>query len=340
MNTLSAPICRLSRFNNQGATIAKKNIKTAYFMTLHELSLLLETNAKNCTQEFQRIFHGRGGLWEEYKHLTVDSIDTVISAAFYAPKEDEEAIIEMLQELMQNTRHDTLVVQRRYKGGTPSEVVREELPQELYAIENGMRFKLNLLSNQNSGYFPDMKNGRAFVAAHAKDKRVLNLFSYTCAFSVAALKGGAHSVVNVDMSKGALSIGKANHALNGVDTRGSSFLPYNILKSFSGLKKKGPYDMIIIDPPSFQRGSFEATKDYVKLVRNLDALANEECIVLACLNAPELTSDFIVSLFQEHAPAFSFSHRLENLSSFASSDEEKSLKNIVFVKKNAGFAIQ
>jgi 23S rRNA (cytosine1962-C5)-methyltransferase len=309
-------------------------------MTLQELSLLLETNAKNCTQEFQRIFHGRGGLWEEYKHLTVDSIDTVISAAFYAPKEDEEAIIEMLQELMQNTRHDTLVVQRRYKGGTPSEVVRGELPQELYAIENGMRFKLNLLSNQNSGYFPDMKNGRAFVAAHAKDKRVLNLFSYTCAFSVAALKGGAHSVVNVDMSKGALSIGKANHAINGVDTRGSSFLPYNILKSFSGLKKKGPYDMIIIDPPSFQRGSFEATKDYVKLVRNLDALTDEGCVVLACLNAPELASDFIVSLFKEHAPAFSFSHRLENLTDFASNDEEKSLKNIVFVKKNAGFAIQ
>ena len=309
-------------------------------MTLDELFGLLRANCENLTPEFQRIFHGRGGLWEEYKHLTVDSIDTVISAAFYAPKEDEEAIIEMLQELMQNTRHDTLVVQRRYKGGTPSEVVRGELPQELYAIENGMRFKLNLLSNQNSGYFPDMKNGRAFVAAHAKDKRVLNLFSYTCAFSVAALKGGAHSVVNVDMSKGALSIGKANHAINGVDTRGSSFLPYNILKSFSGLKKKGPYDMIIIDPPSFQRGSFEATKDYVKLVRNLDALTDEGCVVLACLNAPELASDFIVSLFKEHAPAFSFSHRLENLTDFASNDEEKSLKNIVFVKKNAGFAIQ
>lgn len=309
-------------------------------MTLHELSLLLKTNAKNCTQEFQRIFHGRGGLWEEYKHFTLDSIDTVLSAAFYAPREDEEAIIAMIRELMQDSRHDTLVVQRRYKGGTPSEAVCGELPQEVYALENGMRFKLNLLSNQNSGYFPDMKNGRAFVAAHAKDKRVLNLFSYTCAFSVAALKGGAHSVVNVDMSKGALSIGKANHALNGVDTRGSSFLPYNILKSFSGLKKKGPYDMIIIDPPSFQRGSFEATKDYVKLVRNLDALADEGCIVLACLNAPELTGDFIVSLFKEHAPAFGFSHRLENLSEFASADEEKSLKNIVFIKNNAGFAIQ
>ncbi|MDY0116558.1 MAG: class I SAM-dependent methyltransferase [Sulfurimonadaceae bacterium] len=300
-------------------------------MTLHELHTHL-TNQKT-TEEFQRLFHGRGGLFEEYKHLTIDSIDTIISVAFYAPKEDEEEIIEMVKNFLLSSGHATLIVQRRYDGGARTEVVLGEVPESAVAIENGMYFKLNLLSNQNSGYFPDMKNGRTYVREHAKDKNVLNLFSYTCAFSVAALLGGAKTVVNVDMSKGALSTGKANHTLNALDTRGISFLPYNILKSFSGIRKKGPFDMIIIDPPSFQRGSFEATKDYIKIVQRLDMLSDEDCIVMACLNAPELTSDFIIDLFKEHAPQFVFSHRLENLKEFASIEEEKSLKNLIFIKK-------
>ena len=167
---------------------------------------------------------------------------------------------------------------------------------------------------------------------NAKDKHILNLFSYTCAFSVAAKFGGAASVVNVDMSKGALKIGMANHSLNSLDPRGVSFLPYNILKSFSSLKKKGPYDMIIIDPPTFQRGSFEATKDYEKIIKRVSQLANDECILLACLNSPELESDFIIKMFEEFAPDFIYEKRLENLPEFISADENRSLKNLIFRK--------
>jgi 23S rRNA (cytosine1962-C5)-methyltransferase len=196
-----------------------------------------------------------------------------------------------------------------------------------------MKIKLNLLSNQNSGYFPDMKKGREFVRENAKDKSVLNLFSYTCAFSVAAKLGGAYTVVNVDMSKGALSTGKANHALNAIEPRGVSYLPYNILKSFSNLKKRGPYDFIIIDPPSFQRGSFEATKDYEKIIKRLEELASDDCTLLSCLNSPELDSSFIISMMNEFAPSFEFVKRLENVAEFASDDEERSLKNLVFQRR-------
>ena len=65
-------------------------------------------------------------------------------------------------------------------------------------------------------------------------------------------------------------------------------MPYDILKSWSRIKKRSPYDIIIIDPPSFQKGSFAATKDYEKIIKNLMILANENCVVLSCLNAPEL----------------------------------------------------
>jgi 23S rRNA (cytosine1962-C5)-methyltransferase len=239
----------------------------------------------------------------------------------------------MLKEFAASSRYKTVVVQRRYIKGAPSEVILGDLEENLFVVENSMKLKLNLLSNQDSFYFPDMKNGRAFVRENAKDKNVLNLFSYTCAFSVAAKLGGARSVVNIDMSKGALSVGRANHHLNDIDTKGVSFLPYNILKSFSRIKKKGLYDLIIIDPPSFQKGSFEATKDYQKIIKKLPEIASQECILLACLNSPDLDSDFLIELIREFAPAFTFIERLENVKEFASQDEERSLKNLVFEKK-------
>ena len=208
-----------------------------------------------------------------------------------------------------------------------------ELSDDIFVVENGMKIKLNLLNNRNSGYFPDMKVGREFVKANAKDKRVLNLFSYTCAFSLAAKFGDAYEVVNIDMSKGALSTGKANHSLNALEPRGVSFLPYNILKSFSNIKKKGPYDLIIIDPPTFQRGSFEATKDYEKIIKKLPQIASEDCLLLSCLNSPDLESDFIINMIKEFAPSFEFVRRLDNVEEFASIDEDRSLKNLVFQRK-------
>lgn len=299
-------------------------------MNIEELRVLLIENSKDATEEFRRLFHGRGGLYDGFKYLTIDSIDKVLSVAFFAKDEDEEKLILMLQEFTISSRYKTLVVQRRYEKGSFGEVLIGELDENLYALENGMKLKLNLISNQNSYYFADMKNGRAFVRENAKDKRVLNLFSYTCAFSVAAKLGGALSVSNIDMSKGSLSIGKSNHSLNKIDPKGVSFLPYNILKSFSKIKQNSPYDLIIIDPPTFQRGSFEATKDYEKIVKKLSQIAAPDAKVLACLNSTELDCEFIINLFKEFAPEFSFVRRLQNVSEFANLDEQKSLKNLLF----------
>jgi len=299
-------------------------------MRLEQLQQHIQKEAVTCNEEFKRLFHGRGGLYEGWKHLTVDSIDTILSVALYFEKENEKELIEMLKAFTCNTRYKTLIVQKRYLKDAPSEVITGEIPEDLHVTENGMKLKLNLLSNQNSGYFPDMKNGRAFVRENARGKHILNLFSYTCAFSVAAKLGGAKSVVNVDMSKGALKTGMTNHALNNLDPKGVSFLSYNILKSFSSLKKKGPFDMIIIDPPSFQRGSFEATKDYEKIIKKLPQLASENCILLACLNSPDLESNFLINMIKKWAPNFQFVQRVKNVTEFASLDENKSLKNLIF----------
>ena len=239
-------------------------------MTLEDLQQLLITNATEKTEEYTRLFHGRGHFYDAYKFLTVDSVDQVLYAAFFAPDDEEEAIVSMLQTFYKTQeKWQALVVQRRFQKGSPTEVVAGELPIESFAFENGLKYKLNFHSNQNIGFFPDMEIGRSFVRDNAKSKNVLNLFSYTCPFSVAAIAGGARAVVNVDMAKGALSTGRDNHRFNDLDIRGCRFMPYNILKSWSRIKKAGPYDLIIIDPPSFQRGSFAATSDDVKIIRQL-----------------------------------------------------------------------
>lgn len=304
-------------------------------MKISDLQRHLKENSKELNNEFKRLFHGRGGLYDGWKHLTIDSIDDILSVALYFEMETdaETELIEMLKEFISDSRHDTIVLQRRYIKGSPSEVIAGEVKEDVFVVENGMKFKLNLLSNRNSGYFADMKNGREFVRANSKGKRVLNLFSYTCAFSVAAKYGEAQSVSNIDMSKGALSTGRANHHLNEIDTRGVSFLPYNILKSFSRIKKKGPYDLIIIDPPTFQKGSFEATKDYQKIIAKLPQIAAEDATLLACLNSPDLDSDFIIELIKELSPSFKFVKKLENLKEFASKEEDRSLKNLVFKRE-------
>ena len=299
-------------------------------MTLDKILHHLRANEDELNSEFKRLFHGRGGLYEGFKHLSIDSIDTVLSVALYFEEDNEDKLIDMLKEYISLSRHNTIVLQRRYLKGSPSEVIVGELPEPLHVEENCMKLKLNLLSNRNSGYFPDMKNGREFIKNNSKDKNVLNLFSYTCAFSVAAKLGGAKTVSNIDMSKGALSTGRANHYLNNIDTKGVSFLPYNILKSFSRIKKKGPYDVIIIDPPTFQRGSFEATKDYRKLIMKLPQIASDDCLLLACLNSPDLDVEFVKELIKELAPSFKFINRLKNVPDFASLDEQRSLKNLIF----------
>lgn len=296
------------------------------------LKVILEKNSLNLTSQFKRVFHGRGGLYENWKFLTIDSIDNILSVAFYEEitKEQETKLLKRLINFIQNTRHDTIILQRRYITKTMTQVIVGTLKDENIAFENNLKFKLNLQSNQNSGYFADMKNGRAYIQSIVKDKTVLNLFSYTCGFSLAALQGEAKSVVNIDMAKGALNTGRENHQLNNLDTSKVKFYPHNILKSFARIKRDGPFDIIIIDPPTFQKGSFEATKDYQKIIKKLDQFASDNCIVLACLNAPNLDENFIIDIFQEFAPSFSFVKRLENVKEFEAIDENRSLKNLIF----------
>jgi 23S rRNA (cytosine1962-C5)-methyltransferase len=304
-------------------------------LTLENLQQLLIRNAQNHTQEYTRLFHGRGNAYTAYSFLTIDSINKVLFAVLFEQDDNEESILSMLRHFYTTqAKWEALVIQRRYLKEAHNNVIQGRLPNETYAVENGLKYHLNFSSAQNIGFFPDMKLGRKFVHDLAYGKNILNLFSYTCSFSVMAIAGGAKSVVNVDMNKNVLHIGRENHRLNGLETKKVQFMPYNILKSWSRIRKSGPYDLIIIDPPSFQKGSFAATNDYEKIIKRVHELASDECIVLSALNAPELDTSFIKKLFLEHAPQFLYMERLKNLESFPTYDEERSLKSLIFKREN------
>jgi len=299
---------------------------------IEQLKQIIEKNLIGRTKEFRRVFHGRGNFYNFYEAITIDSIDEILYICFYKEYEDENRLLELFKEIVEVYNFETLVLQRRYLSKQPHEVVYGELKEKNIIYENGLKFSISF-ENRNLGIFPDMKKGREYLSSISKDKNILNLFSYTCAFSVYAIAANASQVVNVDMAKGALSTGRENHHLNNLDTKKVKFLPLNILKSWSRIKKFAPYDVIVIDPPSFQKGSFAATKDYEKIIKRLKELASEDCIVLSCLNAPELDCKFIKELFTKNASEFKYIKRLENLDSFPSNDEDKSLKNLIFKKE-------
>lgn len=280
-----------------------------------------------------RLFHGRGHCYPGLEFVSVDWFSPVLLISLY--KEPEaQWIKQLVDELTQFDSHqaiENIILQHRYLKGAPSENLKGDIAGDYYAVEKGLKFQLNFKTNQNVGFFLDMANCRQVLREQAKGKRVLNLFAYTCAFSVVAAEAGAEKVVNVDMAKGALNTGRFNHQVNNIDTRSISYLSHDIFKSWGKIRKYGPYDMLIIDPPSFQAGSVNVRKDYQKIVRKLPGLLAPQAQVIACLNSPDLNFDFFRELFNE-VSGFTERSVIEPPQSFPENDAERGLKTLLFEK--------
>lgn len=297
----------------------------------------LSSALSNPPAETRRIFHGRGLCWPGMEHLTVDWLQGIVLVAlFREPTPSEMAALKrMLDDLIktpewQQSKAHTLLLQHRYLPDSATEWLCGELIEQWPISENGLRYLLDIGKKQNSGLFLDMRYGRNWVQQQASGKRVLNLFAYTCGFSVAAIEGGAEHVVNLDMARAALSRGRDNHRLNEHDLSKVTFLGHELFKSWGKVKKCGPYDLIIIDPPSFQKGSFTLTRDYQKILRKLPELLNAEGTVLACVNDPSIGPDFIIQGMSDEAPSLRFIERLENQPEFHESNADSGLKALVF----------
>jgi 23S rRNA (cytosine1962-C5)-methyltransferase len=287
--------------------------------------------------ETRRLFHGRGRCWPGLEQLTVDWLQGVVLVSLF--KEPEPQQLEDLKQVLmavaqsaewQSSGAHTLLLQHRYLLQSTTEWLLGDALEEMTITEGGLHYRVDLGRKQNAGLFLDMRYGRDWVRANAEGKRVLNLFAYTCGFSVAAIEGGATQVVNLDMSSSALSRGRDNHRLNGHDVSKVTFLGHDLFKSWGKVIGKGPYDLVIIDPPSFQKGSFLLTKDYQRVLRRLPELLTPEGTVLACMNDPALGSDFLIEGVTRESPSLRFVQRLENPPEFPDADAECGLKALVF----------
>jgi len=172
----------------------------------------------------------------------------------------------------------------------------------------------------------DMRLVRRWLLQHSNERNVLNLFAYTCSLSVAALAGGASRVTNVDLSKTSIAWGKRNHQLNNQSLERVKSIPYNLFTSWGRIKQYGRYDLIIIDPPTRQRGSFEAEKDYGAVVKRLHSLGNPGADVIACLNSPFLNREWLLTLFETYAPEAEFSEWLPVAPEYPDREPERGLK--------------
>lgn len=283
-----------------------------------------------------RLFHGRGGCYPGWEKVNWDYYAPVLICQLFAPEDEEKvrALVEPLRRLLQEAGQNprAVLLQRRFQKTDAWAVLWGTPPAELEAEEDGLRFGLSLMRNQNIGFFPDMRLGRAWVRQHAQNKRVLNLFAYTCSLAAAALAGGARAVVNMDLSRGALRTGRENLLRNGLNTKQAQFHAFDVMRSFGRMKKTGPYDLILIDPPSFQKGSFEAESDYPRIIRRLAEMTEPGAHIMACLNAPHLGKNFLLTHFQ-NTNSFTPETWLGRPPEFAEADPEKSLKIGIFKRK-------
>jgi len=289
--------------------------------------------------EARRLFHGRGQRWPGLEQVTADWLQGVLLVSLFKELDTSElaALTRMLLALTEtpawrDSHAHTLLLQHRYRPDSSTDFLLGAAIDEWLVTENGLRFKMDIGKNQNTGLFLDMRYGRRWMQEQAQGKRVLNLFAYTCSLSVAGIAGGAEHVVNLDMAKGALSRGRDNHRLNQHDLRKVTFLGHELFKSWCKVKKLGPYDLIIIDPPSFQRGSFALSKDYQKILRRLPELLTAQGVVLACINDPATGPEFLIEGMANHAPTLTFLHRLENPPEFTDINPDSGLKALVFIK--------
>lgn len=224
-----------------------------------------------------RLVHGEG---DNLPGLIIDVYDhtTVMQAHSAGMHLDRMAVAEALEEVMGDViqhiyyksettlpfKADLLATENGFlKGGSPENV----------AMENGLKFHVDWLKGQKTGFFVDQRENRALLERYAKGRNVLNMFCYTGGFSFYAMRGGANLVHSVDSSAKAIDLTNENVSLNFPgDTRHQAFAE----DAFKFLDRMGDqYDLIILDPPAFAKHR-DALRNALRGYTKLNAKAFEK----------------------------------------------------------------
>ena len=184
----------------------------------------------------------------------------------------------------------------RFKGldYESAHVYGQEAPDFFTVLENGVLYQVFMNDGLMTGIFLDQHEVRgSLVDGLAMGKSLLNMFSYTAAFSVAAAMGGASQTTSVDLAKRSRELSQAHFQANGISTDDHRFIVMDVFEYFKYAKRKGlTYDVIVLDPPSFARNkkqTFSVTKDYHKLISQSLEILNPGGIIIASTNAANVS---------------------------------------------------
>lgn len=184
----------------------------------------------------------------------------------------------------------------RFKGldYESAHVYGQEAPDFFTVLENGVLYQIFMNDGLMTGIFLDQHEVRgSLVDGLAMGKSLLNMFSYTAAFSVAAAMGGASQTTSVDLAKRSRELSQAHFQANGISTDDHRFVVMDVFEYFKYAKRKGlTYDVIVLDPPSFARNkkqTFSVAKDYHKLISQSLEILNPGGIIIASTNAANVS---------------------------------------------------
>lgn len=184
----------------------------------------------------------------------------------------------------------------RFKGldYESAHVYGQEAPDFFTVLENGVLYQVFMKDGLMTGIFLDQHEVRgSLVDGLAMGKSLLNMFSYTAAFSVAAAMGGASQTTSVDLAKRSRELSQAHFQANGISTGDHRFIVMDVFEYFKYAKRKGlTYDVIVLDPPSFARNkkqTFSVAKDYHKLISQSLEILNSGGIIIASTNAANVS---------------------------------------------------
>ncbi|WP_438023784.1 class I SAM-dependent methyltransferase [Sorangium sp. So ce233] len=186
-------------------------------------------------------------------------------------------------------KHASVIVDARREEFAPRHAVRgESAPEEFTVLEHGLPFKVRLGDGLSTGIFLDQRENRRRVRELARGARVLNLFAYTGAFTVAAVAGGARESVTVDVSRGAIAWARDNLDAIGADPAAHVVVEADVFPWLKVAAQAGQrFDLIVLDPPSFattKKSRFSAASDFGALAALAFRLLAPGGRLLACTN--------------------------------------------------------
>lgn len=302
--------------------------------------------AKNDITTTFRVLNGEG---DGLGGVTIDYFSgyymlTWYSLGIYTFK---NMIIEALQKstqikgIYEKKRFDT---KGQYLENASDFVWGEQAPAPLIVKENGVNFAIYLDDGAMTGVFLDQKEVRKTIRdKYAKNKTVLNAFSYTGAFSVYAALGKASKTTSVDLAKRSLPKTTEQFEVNGIDLRSQEIVVDDVFNYFKyAVKKQFKFDMVVLDPPSFARSkkiTFSVSKDYVKLLKEAIQITNKTGVIVASTNSAAFGMmkfrQFIEQAFRELGKKFQILETFSLPLDFRVSDDfkEGDYLKVVFIQK-------